>query len=204
MLRPSLRAGLLEAAQTKHEKGLTPMFKNSQLLQLGLILAAAIMLSLPASAAEFKAGSLTVDNPWMRATPAGAKAAGAYAKITNHGTDADTLVGGSAEGAAKVQVHEMTVKNNVMKMHEVKGGLEIKPGETVVLKPGSYHLMLMDLKGPYTKGKTVKGTLAFKNAGKVDVEFVVEAIGAKAAKGEGDTMEGMQGHDGMSNMEGHK
>jgi copper(I)-binding protein len=65
-----------------------------------------------------------------------------------------------------------------MKMRELKNGLDIAPGATVELKPGSYHVMLMNLTKPLAKGERVKGTLMFEKAGKVDVEFVVESIGA--------------------------
>jgi hypothetical protein len=63
-------------------------------------------------------------------------------------------------------------------MRPVEGGLEIKPGETVELKPGSFHIMLMGLKQPIEKGQKVKATLEFANAGKVDIEYTVEAVGA--------------------------
>ena len=78
----------------------------------------------------------------------------------------------------------MAMDNGVMIMRPVEGGLEIKPGESVELKPGSYHVMFMGLKQPLEKGQSVKGTLEFEKAGKVDVEYTVEAIGATpAAKG---------------------
>src|SRR5262249_207740 len=65
-------------------------------------------------------------------------------------------------------------------MRPVEGGLEIKPGETIELKPGSLHAMLVGLKQPLQKGQTVKGTLEFEKAGKVDIEYAVEALGATA------------------------
>jgi copper(I)-binding protein len=68
----------------------------------------------------------------------------------------------------------------VAKMRPVEGGLEIKPGETVEFKPGSFHVMLMALKQPLQKGEKVKGTLEFEKAGKVDIEYAVEALGATA------------------------
>lgn len=112
---------------------------------------------------EFKAGNLEIDHPWTRATPKGAKTAGGYLKITNKGQEADRLIGGSAGGAESVEVHEMSVENNVMKMRQLTGGLEIKPGETVELKPGSYHLMMIGLKKPYEEGELVKGSLTFES-----------------------------------------
>ena len=67
-----------------------------------------------------------------------------------------------------------------MKMRPVEGGLEIKPGETVTLKPGGFHVMLVDLKAPLQQGKTVEATLKIDDGGTVQVEFPVAAIGAPA------------------------
>ena len=76
----------------------------------------------------------------------------------------------------------MSMDGGVMKMRELKNGLEIPPGATVELKPGSYHIMMMNLSRPLAKGEKVKGSLTFEKAGKVDVEFAVEAIGGSAAR----------------------
>ena len=75
----------------------------------------------------------------------------------------------------------MTMDNGVMKMRPVEGGLEIKPGETVTLKPGGFHMMLVDLKHPLETGNTVEATLQFEKAGTVKVELPVVAIGAAGA-----------------------
>jgi periplasmic copper chaperone A len=77
-------------------------------------------------------------------------------------------------------VHNMVMEQGVAKMRPVEGGLEIKPGETVELKPGSLHVMLMGLKQPLEKGQKVKGTLEFEKAGKVEIEYAVEALGVSA------------------------
>jgi copper(I)-binding protein len=71
----------------------------------------------------------------------------------------------------------------VAKMRPVQGGLEIKPGETVELKPGSHHVMFTDLKKPLKAGEHFKATLTFEKAGKVDVDCDVRAVGATAGKG---------------------
>jgi copper(I)-binding protein len=73
------------------------------------------------------------------------------------------------------------MQNNVMQMREVPGGLEIKPGEKVELKPGGYHVMFMDLREPLKQGDKLKGQLRFQKAGTVDIEYRVEAIGAQSA-----------------------
>ncbi len=136
-----------------------------------------------ASPATLKIGSLSIDAPWARATPTGAKVGGGYLKITNGGKDADRLVGGSLPQAGRFEVHEMAVTDGVMRMRELTKGLEIRPGETVELKPGGFHLMFMELKEPLKAGSPVKGTLVFEKAGKVEVEFQVAPVGATSPGG---------------------
>jgi copper(I)-binding protein len=126
----------------------------------------------------YRVGDLTIEAPWARATPAGAKVGGAYLKISNKGTQPDRLIGGALAGASDVEVHEMSISNNVMKMRQLKDGLEIKPGQTVELKPGGYHLMLMGLSGALKQGQKVKGSLTFQKAGSVEIEYVIAPIGA--------------------------
>jgi copper(I)-binding protein len=131
-----------------------------------------------AIAQDYKAGPLTVTQPWSRATPKGATVAGGYLKITNTGTTPDRLVGGSTDAAKRFEIHEMSMDGGVMKMRALPKGLEIAPGATVELKPGGYHVMFVDLAKPLAKGDKVKAQLTFEKAGKLDVEFTVEAIGA--------------------------
>ena len=122
---------------------------------------------------------------WTRATPAGAKVAGGFLKITNVGVEADRLIGGSLDAAGLVQVHEMSMSDGVMKMRELPKGLEIKPGQTVELKPGSYHMMFIDLKAPVTEGARLLGTLIFERAGTVAIHYHAGAMGAShGASGE--------------------
>ncbi len=143
-------------------------------------LLAAVLALVPGviAAHDFKLGSLEIGHPWARATPKGASVAGGYLKITNKGTTPDRLVSGTAAFARRFEIHEMKMVDGVMQMRPLPAGLEIKPGETVELKPGSYHLMFMALKDPLKQGETVKGTLTFEKAGTVEVEYKVEAIGA--------------------------
>ena len=143
-----------------------------------LIAAAVCLLLGPADSHEYKLGSLEIGHPWTRATPRGATVAGGYLKITNNGAGADRLVGGSSPIAGRFEIHEMRMNNGVMQMRALPAGLEIKPGETVELKPGSFHLMFMDLKQQLEQGKRVKGTLVFEKAGPIEVEYAVEAVGA--------------------------
>jgi copper(I)-binding protein len=138
-----------------------------------------------AAAEDYGIGALRVGNPWMRVTPKGASVAGGYMSITNGGTAPDRLIGGTSEIAGRFEVHSMVMEQGVAKMRPVQGGLEIKPGETVELRPGSLHIMLMGLKRPLEKGQKVKGTLEFERAGKLEIEYAVEALGAAAPASRG-------------------
>lgn len=147
-----------------------------------LTLAFAVAIVWPATAADVTAGSLQISAPWARATPKGASIGGGYLKITNTGTEPDRLIGGSTGVSKRFEVHFTTMENGVMKMRPVSDGLEIKPGQTVEFKPGGYHAMFIDLNQPLEKGDRFKVTLEFAKAGKVDVEFTVEAIGGLRMK----------------------
>src|ERR1700723_2861908 len=104
----------------------------------------------------------------------------------------------SNDALAECQIHTRTIENGIMQMRSVEGGLEIKPGETVTLKPGGFHMMLVNLKHPLEQGSTVKATLKFDSAGSVDVDYPIAAIGAAApgVPAGGGTMQ-MQGGGGM-------
>jgi periplasmic copper chaperone A len=154
-----------------------------------------MLCATPAFAESFKVGSIEVDQPWIRATPKGAGSTAGYFRITNSGSTADRLTGGSSPIAGGIEIHEMTMTNGIMKMRPLPNGLEIKPGETVEVKPNSFHAMLVGLKQPVKQGDHVKGTLTFENAGALDVEFTVESIGAQQP-----ASTGMQKSPGMGNM----
>ena len=103
----------------------------------------------------FKVGALVIEAPWARATPGGAQVGGAYFKVTNTGVEADRLIGGSLPTAASVEVHEMSMTDGVMRMRKLENGLEIKPGQTVELKPGGYHIMFMGLREGLKQGQPI-------------------------------------------------
>ncbi len=157
----------------------------------------------PARAADYDIGSIHITQPWARATPKGASSGAAYMTITNNGKAPDRVTCVSSDASAQCQIHTMTMDNSVMKMRPVEGGLEIKPGETLMLKPSSFHVMLVNLKHPLEKGDTVEATLQFEKAGTVKVEFPVAAMGAAApgAPAGGGNM--MEGHGGMMQMDKH-
>ena len=165
---------------------------------IALTALAASVFTVPAYAGDAKAGDIVITQAWSRATPNGAKIAGGYLTIENKGAAPDRLVGGSGDIAGKVEVHEMAMNNGVMTMRPLDKGLAIEPGKTVKLAPGGYHLMLMDLKGPFKQGDKVPVTLEFEKAGKVTLSLDVQGVGAQAPAG-ADSAGGhsMKDHSGM-------
>jgi copper(I)-binding protein len=155
-----------------------------------------------AQAADYDVGSIHISSPWARATPKGAAAGAGYMTITNKGAAPDRVSCVSDDASVQCQIHSMTMEDGVMKMRPVEGGLEIKPGETVTLKPGSFHIMFLDLKQPLEQGQSVKATLKFDNAGTVDVQYPIAAIGAPAPGADAGGSMMMQGAGGGINVQG--
>jgi len=113
-------------------------------------------------AASAFAQNVTVTDAWARATVQGQKATGAFMKIT--AKDNTKLVGVSSPVAGVAEIHEMKMDKDVMKMAALPNGLALPAGKAVELKPGGYHVMLMDLKAPLTKDSTVPLTLTLQDA----------------------------------------
>ena len=140
---------------------------------------------------------VSVENAWVRGTVAQQKASGLFAKIT--AVQGGKLVAASSPVAGVVEIHEMAMEGSVMKMRALADGLPLPAGQTVELKPGGYHVMLMDLKQQLKPGETVPVTLVVEGAdGKrlnVPLQAPVRPLGAA-----GGAMGGkMEGHGG-----GHK
>ncbi|MBZ9695312.1 MULTISPECIES: copper chaperone PCu(A)C [unclassified Mesorhizobium] len=126
---------------------------------------------------KFKVGDLEIEHPWSRATPAGAKVAGGYFTIVNKGSTPDRLLSISSDVSEKAELHQMGVKEGVMTMRPVDGGLEVPAGGKVALAPGGYHLMFIGLKRQPKQGEKFAATLTFEKAGTVNIEFAVEGMG---------------------------
>lgn len=124
-----------------------------------LALAALVAAALSPSAF---AQSVEVKDAWVRAAVPGQTATGAFMKITAR--EGARLVSASSPVAGVTEVHEMKMDGNIMKMRALEAGLELPAGKTVELKPGGFHVMLLDLKGPLAKDSTVPLTLVFKDA----------------------------------------
>ena len=141
-----------------------------------LFTASALSLATLAACAQVE-----VQNVWARATVKGQMATGAFMTLT--AKDGAKLVGGSSPAAGVTQVHEMKMEAGVMKMAEVKGGLDLPAGKAVELKPGGYHIMLMDLKAPLAKDSTVPLTLVFKDAKGAESKLELKVPVAATAPG---------------------
>ena len=124
-------------------------------------------------------GAIKIENAYTRATVPGQQVAGGFMKIENKGA-ADQLISASSPAAGEVQLHEMAMDGNVMKMRQVKD-IVLPAGGTVELKPGGLHLMFMNIKAPLAAGQTVPVKLKFAKAGEVEVKMPVNAMGAQGA-----------------------
>lgn len=128
--------------------------------------------------AMMRHGDLEISTPYARATVPNAPVAGGYLTIHNKGSVAERLLGGSASFAGKVEIHEMAIENDIMKMRPLSDGLEIPAGATITLKPGSYHVMFMQLQEQLIAGQTRDVILQFEKAGEVSVPFLVQDLGS--------------------------
>jgi copper(I)-binding protein len=104
---------------------------------------------------------VTVEGAWARASVPGQSTSGAFMRLTAR--EAETLVGAETPAAGRAEVHEMKMDGNVMRMREVPA-LPLPAGRSVELKPGSYHLMLQELKAPLKPGTSIPLTLRFRDA----------------------------------------
>lgn len=116
--------------------------------------------------------SVKVESAWVRGTVATQKATGAFMRITPSANA--RLLSAESPVAGVVEIHEMAMENDVMKMRQVPG-LDLAAGRTLELKPGGYHVMLMDLKQPLKAGEVVPLTLVFEDAAKQRFSQVVNA-----------------------------
>jgi copper(I)-binding protein len=131
------------------------------------LLAASLFLS-----SHVVAQSIAITNSWVRATVQGQKATGAFMTVTSK--ENAKLVAVSSPVAGLVEIHEMKMDKDVMKMSALPNGLDLPAGKAVDLKPGSYHIMLMDLKLPLNKDVAVPLTLTFQDSGGKKSQQVVQ------------------------------
>ncbi len=134
-------------------------------------------------------GDLEISSGFARATLPTAPVGGGYLTIKNNGQKDDTLISATSDVAGEVQLHNMRVVDDVMKMYEMEGGIPLPAGETVTLAPGGLHIMFMQLNQPLVEGTQVSVKLTFENAGTIDVVLDVRKIAAM----------GKMTHKGMKN-----
>ncbi len=148
-----------------------------------MFLAAAVLVGL-AGAALAQVASVEVSGAWARATTSSARVGGAFLTLTASG-GADRVVSASSPVSERIELHETINDGGVRTMREVPQ-LVLAAGQAVVLKPGSYHLMLIGLKQPLNRGDSFPLTVVFEKAAPVTATVVVQAAGASGA--------GHQGH----------
>ena len=153
--------------------------KRNTLLNALLIAAVGFGLAATAQAQNAKVGNVQIENAYTRATVPGQQVAGGFMKIENKGA-ADQLISASSPVSGEVQLHEMAMEGNVMKMRQVKD-IPVPAGGAVELKPGGLHLMFMNIKAPLAAGETVPVKLKFAKAGEVEVKMPVNAMGNPSA-----------------------
>jgi copper(I)-binding protein len=134
-----------------------------------LLLSAAIAAVFAASAF---AADLMANEPFAFASTPSAKAGAAYVSVMNHG-DADRLLDAKSDVAKRVEIHAHQDVDGVMRMRQVKAGIEVPMDSKIVMAPGSYHIMMMGLKAPLVEGEAFDVTLVFEKAGEVTVSVPI-------------------------------
>jgi copper(I)-binding protein len=167
------------------------MFFRLRIAALGVAVAVATCAA-PAFAHSVTVGSLSLTDLWTRATPPKAPTAAGYLTITNTGKEADRLISAISPAAEKGELHIMQVKDGVMTMHPVDGGIAIPAGGSVTLAPGGFHLMFTTMKDTLKEGDKLPVTLTFAKAGGVETFLHVLAVGAKGPGNDAHDMGGMK------------
>jgi len=132
----------------------------------------------PSGSATAKLADLDISGGYVRAMLPGQPVGGGYITIHNTGKIDDKLTSVTSSAAGKVELHEMKMEGEIMKMREVKGGIAIPAGATVTLAPSTMHMMFRQVKAPFKQGGTVPVMLMFDKAGMIDINLpVVSAKG---------------------------
>ena len=135
--------------------------------QMGMAVATPDLAAQPAA----ESNGIAIRDPWARQGTNGDNSA-AYLAITN-ATSADTLLSATGDVATSVELHTVVNENGMMQMIPAEGGVPIDANGTQILKPGSFHIMLIGLRKDLKSGDSFTLTLTFANAGPIDVTFEV-------------------------------
>jgi hypothetical protein len=141
---------------------------------LAALLAAALLIV--SAGARAQSASLTVRDAWVREPMGGRTMTGAFAVVENTGAAAKAIVAASSDVSDKVELHEMKNDGGMMRMSPVKQ-MDVPAGGTLELKPGSFHVMLFDVKKKIVAGEKVSITFTFDDGSKVTTEAQVRKAG---------------------------
>ncbi len=130
-----------------------------------------------AGGAESGANGLVVENAWARAIVGGSDRSAGYATITNEGATAVRVIAAETPSAARTEIHETTIVDDVMRMRELEQGLEIEAGQSLTLEPGGLHIMFLEVSAPFGPGDSVPVRLILEDGGEIEVTFSVRASG---------------------------
>ncbi|MCV3735594.1 copper chaperone PCu(A)C (plasmid) [Rhizobium sp. TRM96647] len=156
------------------------------ILSAALLLLAPLLLAPTFGAArDYKAGSIEILQPVAKATMPGQPVGGGFFTLVNHGAEPDRLVSITSPVSGEMQMHEMSLQDDVMQMRKLPDGIPVPPGATVRLETGGMHVMFMRIAAPFREGESIPATLTFEKAGVVEVEFEVEAFRSGSAAGAG-------------------
>lgn len=157
--------------------------RTTRLIAIATALGISFGAAATARAQDVSVGNIDIKQAWSRATPKGSQVGGGFLAVTNRGSTADRLVSGTTTIAGKVELHEMSMQDGIMKMRPLANGIAIEPGQTVTLAPGGLHIMFVGLTRPLSQGETFTAKLVFEKAGPADVTFTVQPVGAKQGPG---------------------
>ncbi len=154
-----------------------------------IVLCCAVLFAgvLAATAHDYRLGGLSIGHPWARPTPGDSTLGAVYMTVDNTGIEDDSLRGAVSPVAQKVEIHEHKQDDQgVMRMRRVETGINIPSGDSIQLKPGGYHIMLIGLKQKLEEGQSVPLTLSFARAGDIEVEVKIENGPAHASQDMGE------------------
>ena len=134
-----------------------------------------IIVGVLAMAAGSAAMAVDVSSAWVRATPPGSSVSAGFLTISADPEQPDRLLGAKTVVASVTEIHESRMDGEMMRMRRLADGVAVAAGETVILKPGGIHLMLLQLQQPLVAGEGIELELQFERAGTVRVEAEVRA-----------------------------
>ncbi len=152
------------------------MVPVTTMLAAAFLILSGSLFANPATAHSYSEGQVIIAHPWSRPTPPGTPTGVGYMAITNNGEQPITLISAATPAASRVTIHRSRMENGLMGMEHLADGLVIPAGETVELKPRSYHLMLERLEAPLEEGQRIPLTLTFKDLEDIQVDLVVEGL----------------------------